>query len=169
MPVRPLARALSLGLLVLAASCGSGLDLTTALAVTDVQSGYYNNGLKDGQHHLLPNVSFRLQNASDVDLTSVQITVQFWQDGADGELDSRALTGISTEALTPGAKTDPIVVRSEAGYLLPDPDITTLFQNSQFSDVMVRVFARRSGHIVKIFEQNIERRILSQAPSPERP
>jgi len=169
MPARLLTCLLSLALLGWATSCGPGVDLTTALAVTDVQSGYFNNGLKDGQHHLLPSASFRLQNASDVELTSIQITVQFWKDGADGELDSRALTGISTEPLAPGAKTDPFLVRSEAGYLLPDPDITTLFQNSQFADVMVRVFARRSGHIVKIFEQHIERRILSQPPQPERP
>ena len=58
---------------------------------------------------------------------------------------------------------------SGAGYLLPDPDITAFFLNSEFKDVTVRVFARRSGYIVKIFEQHVDRRILSQAPPPERP
>lgn len=155
--------------LVAAAACGPAVDLTRDLAVTDVQTGYYNNGMKDGQHHLLPSVAFRLRNESTHDVTSVQITVQFWQNGADGEMDSRPLAGISTDALQPAAETEPFLVRSEAGYLLPDPDISTLFQNSQFKDVTVRVFARRSGRLVKIAEHQLERRILPPARPSGRP
>ena len=127
------------------------------------------NGMKDGQHHLLPSVAFRLRNESTHDLTSVQITVQFWQDGADGELDSKPLAGISTHPLKPAAETDSFLVRSTAGYLLPDPDISALFQNSQFKDVTVRFYARRSGRLVKFAEHQLERRILPQVRSSGRP
>jgi hypothetical protein len=169
MPARLLVCLLSVSLAALSASCGPGVDLSTALAVTDIHSGYFDNGFKDGQHHLLPSVSFRLRNQSEADLTSIQLTVQFWKDGADGELDSRPLTGVSTDPLLPGAETEPFVVRSSAGYLLPDSDISALFQNSQFTDVTVRMFVRRSGHIVKIGEYKVERRILTQVRDPGRP
>ena len=107
MPTRLRVSALLLaGCLVVAAACGPGVDLERDLAVTDLQTGYYNNGMKDGQHHLLPSVAFRLRNESTHDLTSVQITVQFWQDGADGELDSKPLAGISTHPLKPAAETE---------------------------------------------------------------
>jgi hypothetical protein len=169
MPARLPVVLLSAGLIALAAGCGQGVDLARDLSVTDIETGYYNNGLKDGAHHLVPTVSFQLLNQSDHDISSVQLIVQFWKDGADDELDSRQLTGISTEALEPAAKTERFLVRSQAGFTLEDPDISTLFTHSLFTDVSVRVFARRSGGLVKIAEQTIERRILTQVRDPGHP
>jgi hypothetical protein len=60
-------------------------------------------------------------------------------------------------------------VRSLTGYTLEDPDVSTLFAHSQFKDVSVRVYARRSGGLVKIAEHPVERRILAQVREPGRP
>lgn len=157
------------GLALLASSCGLGVDLAAVLEVADLQTGYYNNGVKDGSHHLVPTASFQLRNQGDRDLSSVQLVVQFWQDGAADEMDSRQVTGISTDPLAPGASTDRFLVRSLTGYTLEDPDISTLFAHSQFKDVSVRVYARRSGGLVKIAEHPVERRILAQVREPGRP
>jgi hypothetical protein len=117
----------------------------------------------------VPTASFQLRNQGDRDLTSIQLIVQFWQEGAADELDSRQLTGISTAALAPGASTERFLVRSQAGYTLEDPDVANLFTHSRFKDVSVRVFARRSGGLVKLAEHQVERRILSQVSGPGRP
>ncbi len=169
MPARLPLPLLCAGLLAFGAGCGPGVDLARDLSVTDIETGYYNNGLKQGAHHLVPTVSFQLLNQSDHDISSVQVIVQFWKDGADDELDSRQLTGVSSEALAPAAKTERFLVRSQAGFTLEDPDISTLFTHSLFTDVSVRVFARRSGGLVKIAEHTIERRFLSQVREPGRP
>ena len=46
-------------------SCGPSVDLTEALAVTDVLTGWYDNGPKDGGSHVVPSINFRLRNESE--------------------------------------------------------------------------------------------------------
>ncbi len=151
---------------VLATACGPAVDLTASLEVTTVGSGYYDNGLKDEKHHLLPSVAFQVKNTGEHDLSSLQVMIQFWKDGAPGEFDSRLISGVDLAA---GAETGEQWVRAGQGYTLEDPDISALFVHSQFADFTVNFFARRSGQFVKIGESRLERRILPQVRDSSHP
>lgn len=164
MSARP-ARLLAL-LLVLAIgpACGTGVDLQTDLEITDVFTGWYDNGVKDGQNHMLPSITFRLKNVSDRPIAGVQLMVSFWRDGADGEQDSSQVRGIGDDALAPGAETEPLLVRASVGYTLSGPR-DAFFQHSMFLDFSAKLFARRGGRIVPVGEFPIDRVIIPQASS----
>jgi hypothetical protein len=155
-------RTLAVGLaLVSSASCGPRIDLST-LAVTDTFTGWYDNGVKDGKNHLVPSLSFRLQNKGEVPATYVQLTVSFWMQGDDGEYDGREVSGIGDVAVPPGGSTEPILVRANHGYTLEQPR-AELFTHSGFRDVTGRVIAKRDGRLVRIAEVQIDRRLIPHA------
>jgi hypothetical protein len=154
--------------LVGAGSCGPGVDLTQALAVTDVQTGWYDNGPRAGGSHVVPSITFRLTNESDRPITSVQLAVQFWRDGDDGMWDEALVTGIGPEALEPGASTEPILVRLGVGYNQPGP-LADIFDNREFRDATARIFGRRSGRIMPLDEFRIDQRIIPHFTDPGRP
>jgi hypothetical protein len=147
---------------VATASCAASPNLTEALTVTDVLSGWYDNGMKDGMNHMVPTITFRLRNESDRPLNSVQLTVAFWMEGKDGELDSLQVTGIGSTAVPPGQSTDSITVRSTFGYTLQQPR-AELFTHGDFKDWTVKMFARRSGRIYAIGEFKVDRRFIPHA------
>lgn len=149
-------------------ACGPPLNLGTALAVTDVFSGYYDNGIKDGTNHMVPSVTFRLKNLSDQAIGNVQLTLDFWLEGGDGPLDSALIRGIGSDAVEPGALSDPITVRSGTGFKLEGAR-ADLFIHSLFKDASVKIFAKRSGTIAPLGEFKIERRILPHVPGTFRP
>lgn len=157
---------LLLPLLLTAAACGPSVDLAAALEVTDASGGFYDNGMKDGEHHVLPSVSFRLRNRTDLALDGIQVMVQFRRVGLEEDFDSRLVSGVR---LAPGGRTDLTLVRAERGYTLANPNIDELFDHSNFTDFTVRFFARRSGAIVQIGEHQLERRILTQPRDSDRP
>lgn len=158
-----------LGVLVLAlAISGVGcrrVELDKVLTVTDVFTGWYYLGMIDGLNKVVPSFSFRLTNGGDAPVSRVQLLVSFWPQGADGELDSKQVTGIGADALAPGASTDPILVRSETGYTLEQPK-DELFMHSEFKDFSVKLFARRDGQLVPLGEFPIERRIIPSTTQP---
>src|SRR5262245_10502736 len=147
-----------LGILLAGAGCGPRIDLTK-LGVTDTFTGWYDDGVKDGKNHLVPSISFRLQNNGTVPATHVQLTVGFWREGDDGELDGREVLGIGGEAVAPGASTNPILVRSTVGYTLEQPR-AELFTHSQFKDFVAKILAKRDGKIIRIGEIKIDRRLI---------
>jgi len=140
--------------------CGPQIDLAK-LQPTEVVTGWYDAGIKDGLNHLLPSISFRLQNTDAVPAAEVQLTVSFWQDGADGESDSYEVKGIGSDAIAPGATGVPILVRAEHGYTMEQPR-NELFTHSLFKDFTAKLFAKRAGKIVPIGNFRIDRRILPQ-------
>lgn len=170
-----------LGILLLALSlAGAGcsqVDLSKALTVTDMLTGYHHVGVVDEVHNkMVPSLTFRLQNVGDVAVSRVQLLVSFWQVGGEGlELDSKQIEGIGADALNAGASTDALLVRSEKGYTLSiEAPREQMFENSLFQDVTVKLFARRDGRLVPLGEYPIERRIIpsaSTAPTtvPEAP
>ena len=153
---------LGFGIFLACAGCGPRIDLTK-LAVTDTFTGYYDNGVKDGKNHLVPSISFRLQNDGTVPATQIQLTVAFWKDGDDGELDSREVLGVGSEPIPAGAKSpNPILVRSGVGYTLEGPR-ADLFVHSAFTDFTVKILAKRDGKIVRIGEVKVDRRLIPRA------
>lgn len=165
-----------LGVIVLALSLSAAgcaqVDLSKALTVTDVFTGYYTVGVVDDVNNkMVPSFTFKLQNTGDADVSRVQLLVGFWQVGGDNlELDSKQIEGIGAEALAPGASTQPLLVRSEKGYTLSvDAPRELMFENSLFQDVMVKLFARRDGRLVPLGEFPVERRIIPSASAPPGP
>lgn len=162
-----------LGILVLALSLtGLGctqVDLTKALSVTDVFTGFYHVGVVDNLNNkMVPSFSFKLSNVGDTPVSRLQLMVGFWQVGGDeGELDSKQVEGVGPDELAPGASTEPILVRSDKGYTLSiEAPREQMFENSVFQDVKAKLFARSEGRLVALGEFPIERRIIPTTPSP---
>lgn len=164
--VLPAVRLLALAFAVaLAAACGPPVDLTTDIEVVEVETGWYDNGVKDGRNHMLPSIAFRLRNVSDHEVSSVWLTVAFWRTVDDGEMSSAQLRGIGSEGLAPGERTDVLLVRPDVGYTLEGPR-SEFFVHSDFVDASARVFGRHSGGLVQLGEFPIERRIIPTSSSP---
>jgi hypothetical protein len=164
--VRTLVFAVGLGFFVCGSTgCGPQIDLGHALTVTDVLSGWYDFGVVGGLNKLVPSVSFRLKNVGTAPIDEVDMTVSFWVEGSDGELDSKEVAGIGRQAVAPGAESDPILVRSDTGYTIEQPR-AELFTHSQFKDATAKFFAKRGGKIVPIGTVKIDRRLLPHVDAP---
>jgi hypothetical protein len=172
----------------LAAGCSPAVDLEDDIELVDVQTGYFDNGLKDGRNHMLPHLAFRIRNVSDHDVSSVLLTVSFWiadpaghaaavaaaqASGAEPpeamtlkEISSAQVRGVTSDGLAPGEETAPIVVRPDVGYTLEGPR-ADFFVHSEFLDVTARVFARRGGAIVQIGEYVLDQRIIQPSGTPD--
>ena len=172
MPLRALSR-LGLALVVLAtAACGPPIDLTKALEVTDVLTGYYDDGVQtksmgDGApprpvNVLRPSITFKLKNVSAQSLTSVQLMASFWKAGGDGEWDSVMATAISTQALPAGESTPSITLRSNTAFNLEGAR-AGLFEHSLFLDVTIKLFGKRGGQLYRLGEYKLDRVILPHA------
>jgi hypothetical protein len=155
---RLLALVVAAGLLVATAGCGS-VDLSKALEVTDVLTGFYDAGIKDGKNYLVPAINFHLHNRTTSTIGPVQVTVAFWKDGDDGEWDSVLVQGVTADGLAPGATTPPLLARNPAGYTLEGAR-ADFFNHSMFKDVTAKLFASQGGSIVKIGEFKLDHRIL---------
>lgn len=145
------------------AGCGPAPDLAK-LEITDTFTGWYDFGVVGGLNKLVPSLSFRLKNNGTVPVDFVQLTVSFWQEGADGEQDSAEVRGIGSEAVAPGATSEPILVRATVGYTTGGAR-SEIFVNEDYKDFIVKVFAKRAGKIIPIGELKIDRRIIPQTAS----
>lgn len=151
-----------------AAGCSS-VDLKTAVEITDVSSGYYDNGINAaGLNHLVPSLTFSIRNASASELTSIDMVVMYWAEGDDTEQDEAVIKVIGGTGLAPGASSDPVVSRSKVGYTLEQPR-AELFSHRMFRDWKAKLFIKRGGKIVPAGEYKIERRLLLSAPSVPAP
>src|SRR5262252_2908420 len=137
---RPLGLVAALVALVVASACGPDVDVARSITVTDVISGYYDNGLKNGWNYLMPSITFRLANSAPSSVTGLELTVAYWQDGKDGEWDSVLLQRIGNDTIPAGGKSEPVTVRGTVGYRLEDVR-NNLFSNSGFIDVTAKIFA----------------------------
>jgi hypothetical protein len=146
------------------AGCSSNIEVEKVLTVTDVHTGWYDAGIQaDGKNKLVPSISLRLQNGSADAVRSVQLVAIFRQvsaaDVAWGEHFARA---IDRDGLKPGAKTNPIVLRSNLGYTGTQPRMQML-QNREFVDAKAEVFARHGSRpLAKLGEYAIDRQLLTQ-------
>jgi hypothetical protein len=158
-------RRLALPLLVLIAFALSGCEsreVEKVLKVTDVQTGWYDAGIVDGQNKIVPTISFHLQNVSDEPIEGVQVNAVFRQVNEDLAWGDRLIRGVGSNGLAPGATGPALVVRSPRGYTGSESR-TTMLKNSNFVDVKVDLFARHGSRTwMKIGEHPIERRLLTE-------
>jgi hypothetical protein len=146
------------------ASCGGPpVDLSKALKVTDVVTGWYDAGIVQGDmNKLVPSISFRLTNVGTVPVYSVYITLSFRVVGDEQELGSSYVKAVGPDGLAGGASTPPMVARSALGYTGEQPR-NQMLEHSKFVDAQVSLFAKSgSAAPVKIGEYKIERQLLTR-------
>ncbi|HEY6360502.1 MAG TPA: hypothetical protein VIX63_05330 [Vicinamibacterales bacterium] len=147
---------------VLVSGCRN-IEVGKALEITDVQTGWYDAGIVEGQKNkLVPSISLRLHNISKDSVNSIQINAIFRRVGEPQEWGAHYVMAIPRAGLAPGATSRPIVLRSEGGYTGTQSRLNML-QNREFVDAKVEIFARRgSQNWVKLGEQQIGRELLTE-------
>ena len=156
-----LAAAVLAALSLTTTACDTGADVSTAIQVLDVSTGWWDAGIVNGdQNKLVPTVTFRLKNVSESPVTTLQANVLFHRANSAEEWGSGFLKIAGSDGLAPGATTDPLTVRSDLGYTGSEPRAVML-KNSQFVDARVRILAKSgSNYWHQLGEFPIERRLL---------
>jgi hypothetical protein len=160
-------RMISLAGVVLAAalsvSCGASEAAVAALEPIDVVTGWYDDGIVEGQKNkLVPSVTLKLRNKSDQSVRSIQINAIFRRVGEQemwGEYFGWAIRG---EPLVAGATTNQLVMRSMLGYTGEQPRMQML-QNTNFVDAKVEIYLKQGSRVwAKLAEYPIQRQLLTQ-------
>lgn len=150
-------------LLLLAAlvtpACGPTVDLTTALTVTDVATGWHDAGVVNGKNKIVPAIAFKLKNGSDQSLGSLQVNALFRRVSEPDEWGSGFVKVTGSEGLAPGATSDLVTVNSQLGYTGEEAR-ADLLKNSSFVDAKVEIFAKyASTQWAKLGEYPITRQL----------
>ena len=126
---------------VLNSACEPAVDLTTALRVETISTGWVEAGVVAGQNKVVPAVSLRLKNASDRKLRVLQLNAVFRRVGDPSDWGSGFVTAAGSDGLPPAATVGPLFVHAELGYTGSDPH-RELLRHPQFVDATVDVFAK---------------------------
>jgi|SRR5687767_5979823 len=157
----PLSLVLALVAFAAATACGSTGDVRN-LELQDISSGYFDEGVVNGENKIVPSISFKLHNKGGEPVSTVQLNTIFHADGADGPMDEVLTRAIGSDELNPQQSTNGMTVRSTIGYTSQQPRAEML-KNSLFRDVRARVFGKSgSGTWTLLGEAVIDRRILTQ-------
>ena len=149
--------------LVCVAGCGPTVDLTQALHIEVVDTGWFDAGIVNGQNKLVPSLTFTLQNNSNRKLTSLQVNALFRRVTEKDEWGSGFVTAAGSSGLAPGASTPPITIRSQLGYTGSDQSRQEMLSNSHFVDAKVEVFAKYgSAQWTRIGEYPITRKLIEK-------
>ena len=145
------------------AGCGGPtIDLAQGLQVLDVSTGWYDEGVVDGENKLVPQIDFRLKNVSDQPLVAVQVMGVFRRINETEELGSNFVHVTRSNALNPGETTPILSIKSNFGYKGQEARADML-KNSQFIDAKVDLMGKYSNvQWKKIAEHPIERRLLTK-------
>lgn len=151
-------------LALFASDCGSSVEAVAALEPVDVVTGWFDDGIVEGQKNkLVPSVTLKLRNKSSEELKSIQINAIFRRVGEQemwGEYFGWAIP--RDPVLAAGAETDPLVMRSALGYTGVQPRMQML-QNKEFVDAKVEIFLKQGSKVwAKLAEYPIQRQLLTK-------
>jgi hypothetical protein len=148
---------------VAALGCGRGVDPLTALEATDVVTGWYDDGIVEGnKNKLVPSISFKLRNKSDNAVRSVQVNAIFKRGDEPEPWGEHYAWAIQGEPLPSGETTQDIVLRSGLGYTGEQPR-QQMLQNKEFVDAKVQIFLKQGSRVwAKLAEFPIERQLLTK-------
>jgi hypothetical protein len=153
--------------LTLAACSGANVDITKAVQVTDLTTGWYDAGVENGLNKLVPTIGFRLKNAMAIPLRNVQLNAVFRRIGETEEWGASYIRVIQNEGLAAGATTNEIVLRSNLGYTSTDAR-SQMLRHSEFRDVRVKVFAKQgSAEWTSLGEWDIPRVLIVPSYKPQ--
>jgi hypothetical protein len=149
---------------VLAAGCGPTVDLSTALQVQNVSTGWFDAGIVDGKAKLVPSVTFDLKNGSGQSLPVLQVNALFRRvSEPNAEWGSAFITAAGSSGLAAGATAGPLTIRSDRGYTGTDQTRDEMLHNHLFVDAKVDLFAKYgSAQGTKIGDFTVERRLLTK-------
>jgi hypothetical protein len=145
------------------AGCGA-VDVQSALEITDVRTGWYDEGVVLGQNKLVPSISLRLQNISDANVQGIQLNAVFHRviETEEPPLGDHFVQAIDREGLAPGEAGDPLVLRSGFGYTGQQSRLEML-QNRFFVDARVEIYAKSGSRPWTLLgEFPIERTLLTE-------
>ena len=133
------------------------------LRLTDVNTGWYDAGIVEGQNKLVPSVSFRIQNVSEEGISKVQLNAVFRAvNEPEKAWGDTMIRGIGTDELAAGGSGNRLVMRSPLGYTGTEPRLVML-KNSHFVDATVTVFGRHgSRNWVRLGQFAIDRQLLTE-------
>ena len=144
-----------------ASACGQPVDLTKSLQVFDVATGWYDAGIVDGQNKLVPQITFKLKNASNQTLSTLQVNALFRHGNDKDEWGSAFVTAAGSAGLAPGAATSTLVMRSQQGYKSTEPR-QQMLHNSQFVDAKVELSAKYGSiQWQRIGDYQVERKLIT--------
>ncbi|HEY7287033.1 MAG TPA: hypothetical protein VH497_16405 [Vicinamibacterales bacterium] len=156
-------RHLVLGLVLATFGCGPTIDLSKALQIEVVDTGWFDVGIVNGQNKLVPAARITVKNNSDQKLVQLQINSLFRQGDATEEWGSAFITAAGSDGLAPGATTSPLLLKSQNGYTGTDQSRQEMLQNSHFVDAKIQLFAKYgSVQWVRMGERQIERKLLEK-------
>jgi hypothetical protein len=146
---------------LLAACGGPSIDLQKTLKVTDVSSGWYDTGIVEGKHKLVPSITFKLDNQASAPLVSLQVNSVFRRVGETDEW-GNAYKGVAgSDGLAAGATTNALTLQSPLGYTGTEAP-SLMLQNHLFVDAQVTIFAKYgSSQWTKIGDFPIKRALLN--------
>jgi len=121
----------------------ANVDVQTALQITDVQTGWYDDGVVNGLNKLVPSISLRLENVSGEPVQSIQLNAVFHRiiDQEEPPLGAHFVQAIDRDGLAAGATGDALVLRSEIGYTGTETRLDML-QNRYFVDARVEIYGK---------------------------
>ena len=151
-------------LALVSSNCGSSVEAVAALEPVDVVTGWFDDGIIEGQKNkLVPSVTLKLRNKSGEPLKSIQINAIFKRVGEQemwGEYFGWAIP--RKPGLAAGAETQPMVMRSALGYTGTQPRMQML-QNTEFIDAKVEIFLKQGSKVwAKLAEYPIQRQLLTK-------
>jgi hypothetical protein len=146
---------------LLSTACAPNVDLTSALVIESVSTGWADAGHLDSHNRIVPSVSFKLKNVTDQKLRTLQINALFRRVNEQREWGNGFKAATGSDGLAPGAETQTITVKSSIGYTGTD-ETQQLLTNSEFVDARVELFAKNgSSNWTHIGEYPVSRVLLA--------
>jgi hypothetical protein len=158
-----MSRVIAVALTAIFFSACQNFEVEKAVKITDVQTGWYDAGIVEGlKNKLVPSVSLKLENVYGEEIDSVQLNAIFRRVGEQEAWGEHFVSAISRDGLAAGAKTQPIVLRSNLGYTGTQSRMQML-QNREFVDAKVEIYGKHGSRTwVKMAEYQVDRQLLSE-------
>jgi hypothetical protein len=145
---------------LLLAACTQPVDLKASLQVTDLATGWFDDGIVDGKNKLVPSLTFRLRNTSSTELPYVSMNVVFKNlvtNETHEEVFKQRLPLTSNQ-------TELITIRAQNGAVGEPPQSRLeMLQNSHFQDMEAVILVRQSAsQWVELHRVRVERQLVTQ-------
>jgi hypothetical protein len=127
-------------LVAASAGCSRPVDLSKAIRVADVTTGWFDAGIVDGKNKLVPTITCTLQNSASQSL-NVQMNVMFVILPQKESQDEVFLQNVEVPG---GGRSKPITVRAKYGFTGEQPR-GEMLQHRLFQDFTVRLFAKQGS------------------------